>query len=222
MTFHAWLSTDSEGDMCYQCGTIAPVTMDGVVADYGPLPITCPGPIDGPAHHFVTGVDCIECAVCGYQINSTTLPADVTWTCPPAQESVPTAADPKVGTFACNGQVLVAGVVSGCSSSAGHYATKHMVAEALSFGWADTMAAGAVETYDDWYWRSDWPHFDHWHEIADDAEQWLNDNTEGGIWHWVDGDFRVDEVGDCILCGEPRFTNPDIADVQCGDHLSWD
>jgi hypothetical protein len=58
--------------------------------------------------------------------------------------------------------------------------------------------------------------------MVDDAEQWLNDNTTGGIWHWVDGDFRVDEVGDCILCGEPRFTNPDMGDVQCGDHLSWD
>jgi hypothetical protein len=142
MTFHAWLSTDGEEDHCYQCGTITPVLMDGVVADYSPLPITCPGPLaDGVPHHFTLGLDCIECAVCGYRINDTTLPADVNWVC--RQESVPTPT-PNVGTFACNGLALVAGVVSGCGSSFGHYAQKHAVAEALSFGWQDTMAAGAV------------------------------------------------------------------------------
>jgi hypothetical protein len=28
--------------------------------------------------------------------------------------------------------------------------------------------------------------------LADRALDWLNEHTTGGLWYWVDGDFRVD------------------------------
>jgi hypothetical protein len=120
--------------------------------------------------------------------------------------------------------VLNSGVVSGCSSPNGHYVGLNVVRTALEFGWPDTMAAGAAETYDDWYHREDWAHADHWHDIVDDAEEWLNEHTEGGLWHWADGDFRIDATEECATCGEQRFSDADIADhdQNCGNHLSWD
>ena len=85
--FHKWLSTDdSDTDSCVNCGTASHVTMDGVVADYGPLPIDCPGPVKIP-HHFIligaVGDDApfLDCARCSYTITANTRPADVNWEC---------------------------------------------------------------------------------------------------------------------------------------------
>jgi hypothetical protein len=118
--------------------------------------------------------------------------------------------------------VLSTGVISGGSSHFGHYVGKAVVEEALGFGWHDEMARGAVETYDDWYFREDWPHADHWHDMVTEAEEWLNEHTEGGLWHWADGDFRIDATEECPQCGDQRFANPDAEDTTCGEHLSWD
>ena len=132
--------------------------------------------------------------------------------------------DPKVGTvISCNGQVCLPGVVSGCSSPNGHYAMKHMVAEALSLGWHDEMAAGAVETYDDHHFREDWPHRDHWHDMVTEAEDWLNDHTDGGMWMWTDGDFRLVRTGECPWCTSTAWAEPAPEQRDCPDHLDgWD
>jgi hypothetical protein len=89
MMFHKWLATDA-GDQCFRCGVIAPDFGDGVISDHGPLPIDCPGPLDGPGrgpgrvdnpHHFLEGVRGIECAYCGLTLDDETLPATVGWEC---------------------------------------------------------------------------------------------------------------------------------------------
>lgn len=125
-----------------------------------------------------------------------------------------------------NGTVypIVPGVPAGCSSPNGHYVGMNVVMTALDFGWADTMAAAAAETYDEHYADEDWPHRDHWYDMVTDAERWLNEHTEGAMWHWADGDFRVDLVEDCPVCGSQRFADPEVGDgdVNCGNHLSWD
>jgi hypothetical protein len=114
------------------------------------------------------------------------------------------------------------GVVPGCSSPLGHYVGLNVVRTALEFGWPDTMAAGAAETYDEWYHREDWAHADHWQDIVTDAEDWLNEHTEGGLWHWDDGDFRFDLTEECPKCGDLRFSDPDMLDTDCdSEHLSW-
>jgi hypothetical protein len=100
----------------------------------------------------------------------------------------------------------------------GHYVAKHLVAEALSLGMHDEQARGAVETYDEWYWRADWPHADHWQTIVDDAEEWLNGHTVGGLWWWHDGEFRLDLTEECHKCGEVRFLDPDWDDSDCREH----
>jgi hypothetical protein len=117
---------------------------------------------------------------------------------------------------------LVCGVPAGCSSPNGHYVGLNVVWTALDLGWQDTMAAAAAETYDEHYADEGWPYADHWHDIVDDAEKWLNEHTTGGLWHWADGDFRLDLTEVCPQCGDQRFADADIADDVCGEHLSWD
>lgn len=118
--------------------------------------------------------------------------------------------------------LLNSGVIPGGSAPMGHYVGKAVVQIALDFGMADEMAAGAAETYDDWYHREDWAHADHWHDLVSDSEEWLNEHTEGGLWHWADGDFRFDATQECPDCGDQRFADPDVGDLDCRHHLSWD
>jgi hypothetical protein len=120
----------------------------------------------------------------------------------------------------CNGVKCSPGVMSGGSSSFGHYVGKHLVAEALSLGMHDEMAQGAVETYDEWYHREDWAHADHWQTIVDDAEEWLNQHTVGGMWWWHDGEFRLDRTEACHRCGEQRWSDPDWEDTDCREHMT--
>jgi hypothetical protein len=121
----------------------------------------------------------------------------------------------------CNGEPISAGVVPMGSAPFGHYVSLAVVTTAIDLGWADTHAAGAAETYDEHYSDEDWPYTDQWQDMVDEAEHWLNDNTTGGLWHWADGDFRVDVIGECPECGDLRFTDPDIEDTECGGHLDW-
>lgn len=93
-------------------------------------------------------------------------------------------------SITCNGHPINPGVV--LSSPHGHYVSKAVIETALGLGWEDDDAADAVESYDDNYFDQSWRHFEYWYDMVDDAERWLNDNTEGGVWHWFDGDFRVD------------------------------
>ena len=88
--FHHWISTgdDTVGPghdcQCIRCGTVSPDFGSGVIADFGVLPIGCPGPgkDDAPAHHFLTApFDGLQCAFCPVSITPETLPADVEWTC---------------------------------------------------------------------------------------------------------------------------------------------
>lgn len=128
-----------------------------------------------------------------------------------------------VPVLECNGVKCSPGVMSGGSSSFGHYVAKHLVAEALSLGMHDEMAQAAVSTYDEWYYREDWAHADHWQTIVDDSEEWLNQHTVGGMWHWSQGDFRLDRTEPCHRCGEMRYSDPDHGDDDCSEHLpSWD
>jgi len=120
----------------------------------------------------------------------------------------------------CNGVACSPGVMSGGSSSFGHYVGKHLVAEALSLGMHDEMARGAVETYDEWYHRPDWAHADHWQAIVDDTEEWLNQHTVGGLWWWHDGEFRLDRTEACHRCGEQRWSDWEWADSDCREHMS--
>jgi hypothetical protein len=82
--FHRWLSTDEpHEDHCFACGVTSINSGEGVVADYSPLPIICPGPEVGKSHHFGRlGVE-LRCHACGYHISPTTLPATVDWECAP-------------------------------------------------------------------------------------------------------------------------------------------
>jgi hypothetical protein len=129
------------------------------------------------------------------------------------------AAKPKPGTIYCNGEVIAPGIIPGGSSPFGHYVSKAVIEQALSLGWADEMARGAVETYDDWHFREDWAHFDHWHDMVTEAEEWLNESTDGGLWHWSDGDFRVDATQECPDCGGQRFFDVSLESEVCPDHL---
>lgn len=85
--FHKWQSTeDSSTDVCMGCGTASHVTKNGVVVDYSPLPIDCPGSVDIPHHFLMIGPvgesdAYLDCVRCGYVIDSDTLPADVDWEC---------------------------------------------------------------------------------------------------------------------------------------------
>jgi hypothetical protein len=85
---HRWISTgEGPQDQCYGCGVVAPYTGDPITPDYGPLPTYCPGPTAAPtaAHHFLEGVDGIECAFCGYRITDLTDPTAVEWDCHPEE-----------------------------------------------------------------------------------------------------------------------------------------
>lgn len=117
-----------------------------------------------------------------------------------------------------NGIPVVPGIVPGGSSPNGHYVGLAVVQTALEFGWADTMAAGAAETYDEHYADEGWPHADHWHDIVDDAEKWLNEHTTGGLWLWTSGDFRLVATTECDKCGE-TIDRDDPG--TCPDHPWW-
>lgn len=136
-----------------------------------------------------------------------------------ADQKGPTVTRSASGIPLTNGQPMSTGVLVGCGAHSGHFVGKEVVGWALTLGWADTMAAGAHETYDDWYWREDWAHFDHWHDTVHAAEVWLNDNTVGGHYSWFDGDFRLDATEECPHCGGERFTDPDHEDFDCAEHL---
>jgi hypothetical protein len=124
------------------------------------------------------------------------------------------------GLIYCNGERITPGVIPGGSSPMGHYASKAVVEEALALGWHDEMARGAVETYEDWYHREDWAHADHWHDLVTEAEEWLNESTDGGMWWWSDGDFRVDATTVCPDCGGTRFADVSLeSGGDCPDHL---
>lgn len=88
MTFHRWIGAGDEPgeDMCYVCGVVTPdFSDDPVVADHGPLPITCPGPLPDRAHRFVAHPDGIECDACRVLVTDRTLPVNVDWECVPAR-----------------------------------------------------------------------------------------------------------------------------------------
>jgi hypothetical protein len=112
-------------------------------------------------------------------------------------------------TILVNGRPAQPGIIPGGSSHYGHYVGKAVIETALGFGWHDEHAAGAAETYDEWYHRSDWAYADHWHDMVEDAERFLDASTEGGVWHSEHGDFRLDAVEDCPRCGWRRWSDPD-------------
>lgn len=89
-----------------------------------------------------------------------------------------------------NGKPILPGVVA--ESSRGHYASTIVVGEALELGWDDPDARRALSQYSEYYDNGRWEFFDAWYDIVSEAEDWLNENTEGGVWHWFDGEFRVD------------------------------
>lgn len=89
-----------------------------------------------------------------------------------------------------NGQPILPGVVA--ESSRGHYASMIVVGTALDLGWDDKYVRRALSQYSEHYDNGR----DAWYDIVDEAEAWLNDNTEGGVWHWYDGEFRVDTLED--------------------------
>jgi hypothetical protein len=118
-----------------------------------------------------------------------------------------------------NGHPMQPGVMGGMSAPMGHYAGKHMVEHALDLGWHDEMARGAVETYDEWYHREDWAHADHWHDMLAEAEDWLNEQTEGGYYGWQDGDFVLMETMECPFCSALAFADPAPEQRDCPDHM---
>jgi hypothetical protein len=132
-------------------------------------------------------------------------------------------ATPPLPTIYCNGHHITPGVIPGGSSPNGNYVGHAVIQMALSLGWHDEMARGAAETYEEWYHRPDWAHSDHWHDLVTEAEEWLNESTDNGLWHWADGDFRVDVTEECPECEEFRFADPEVrGEVDpCGEHLSW-
>lgn len=119
----------------------------------------------------------------------------------------------------CNGHDITAGEVAG--SHCGHYVSKIAVQTALELGWEDDDAQGAVDTYDDDYAEINWPYFDSWFGIVDDAERWLNEHSDGLLWYFYDGSFHVDETGECLSCGCQRFTNPAFEDDDCANGHLW-
>lgn len=115
--FHRWLTDDRDEtlDRCIQCWTAAPNTAQNILgkspveADYGPVPLTCPGPdaTNGvPTHTFrlgfpwarhyefteaitnrrmlhVYGGWTLVCEDCGYAPTETTEPSSFRWECQP-------------------------------------------------------------------------------------------------------------------------------------------
>lgn len=122
-------------------------------------------------------------------------------------------------TVKVNGQEWQAGVLNGCASHHGHYALKNAVLTALEAGWDDEEASEATESYDESYADDEWPHYYTWADIVDDAETYLNSVTEGGIFLWTDGDFRLVETTECPECGETIDAND--PPTECPDHIWW-
>lgn len=117
-----------------------------------------------------------------------------------------------------NGQDWQTGIPSGCSSPNGHYVGCNVVLTAIDAGWRDRDAEDAALSYADRYWRDDWDYADTWQDIVDEAESYLNNVTEGGIWIWTDGDFRLVAVAECEECGE-MFDRDEPG--ECPDHFMW-
>lgn len=118
-----------------------------------------------------------------------------------------------------NGQDAQPGIPSGCSAPNGHYVGKAVVLTAVEFGWSDVEAHRAATEYDEQCHDLDWRFADTWDDMVEEAETWLNEHTTGGLWHWVDGDFRLDATEVCPDCGEQRFADPDVEDTACDAHL---
>lgn len=98
-------------------------------------------------------------------------------------------------SITCKGRTITPGVVYG--SHHGHYVGLYAVQEALYYGWEDSDAERAASEYVTHYYRDDWEFaLEVWDDIVTDAVDWLNDNTQGGVWHFWDGDFRVDTEDD--------------------------
>lgn len=114
-----------------------------------------------------------------------------------------------------NGEPWAPGIPPGCSAPNGHYAAHAVVLLALEAGWGDEEAASAAASYEASVHDPDWD-FDLWYEVLNEAEEYLNDVTEGGVWLWDDGDFRLAIV--CPGCGE--LVEPG-ASLVCAEHLPY-
>jgi hypothetical protein len=126
-----------------------------------------------------------------------------------------------------NGHPAQPGIPPGCSAPNGHYVGRDVIFTALDFGMPDSWKHGyalAAHQYEEFGGSQEWEYYDSWHDMVTEAEVWLNDHTEGGVWSWSDGDFRLDGVEDCPLCGEQRYSDPlmyyGVDDPCDGDHLS--
>jgi hypothetical protein len=121
-----------------------------------------------------------------------------------------------------NGQEWKPGIPPGCSSPNGHYVGMYVVLTAIDAGWDNEDAPIIAGDYELNYWQEDWEWFDLWHDFITEAEAYLDSVTEGGVWQWQDGDFRLDATEECPECGEQRYADPDVRgdDDPCdGDHL---
>jgi len=128
-----------------------------------------------------------------------------------------------VTTVKVNGQDWETGIPAGCSSPNGHYVGKNVVLTALGAGWQDEDAGEAAAEYDELGGDPLWQYSDAWHDIVQDAEDWLNEHTEGGFWHWSDGDFRLD-VPVAMEARRSSFESSIVAECpQCGNVCAhWD
>lgn len=119
-----------------------------------------------------------------------------------------------------NGHTVTCGIYVGGSSHFGHYVNKAVLQAALDCGWQDEEAVQAMQEYDEHYFESTWRFQDTFFDIVQEAEDWLNENTEEGLWSWYEGDFRVDAIDQCPRCGEACYADSNInPDTQCPDHL---
>ena len=100
MSFHHWMSTDSEtvevdaetirtDVSCLLCGVTAPEWGYGhpyfISVAHGAMPLWCPGnSVENPHEFLATGGedDPIECYHCSTVIGGETLPDSVEWECP--------------------------------------------------------------------------------------------------------------------------------------------
>lgn len=115
-----------------------------------------------------------------------------------------------------NGHVSTAGIPAGCSAPNGHYVGAAVVLTAAAFGWDDYLAVEAAADYANHYADCEWG--EGWQDIVDDAERWLNEVTEGAMWLWHSGDFRLVATVECDECGE-TIDRDDPG--TCPDHPWW-
>jgi hypothetical protein len=123
-------------------------------------------------------------------------------------------------TVTTNGHIVETGIPVGCASHFGHWVNKGVLQTALDCGWQDEEAVQAMQEYEKRYLDLDWRFQDTFFDLVTEAEEWLNEHTEDGVWSWHEGDFRVDATEPCPHCGADRYLDRNIdPHSECPDHL---